>query len=119
MPQSMRKEMLLRLHDGHQGMTKCKAKARRLIFWPSLNEEIASMIKSCSACKRYAYALPSEPFLMRETPKLPWSRVGTDILEFAGKSYLVVFDAFSDYPEVEKLDDLTTTTVIEKLKASD
>lgn len=43
--------------------------------------------------------------------------MGTDIFEFAGKSYLVLFDAFSNYPEVEKLEDLAARTLIDKLKA--
>lgn len=31
-PRLMRSEMLKRINDGHQGISKCKAKARRLVF---------------------------------------------------------------------------------------
>lgn len=53
--------------------------------------------------------------MMRETPHYAWYRVGVDIFQHAGSSYLCVYDAFSNFPEVEKLNDTTSRTVIEKL----
>ena len=35
-PTSLRKEMLNRVHYGHQGITKCRAKARQSVWWPRL-----------------------------------------------------------------------------------
>lgn len=102
-PRSMRREILDRVHTRHLGLRKCKERARSLIFWPGLNSDITRLIQSCPTCKKYAYKQPQEPLLLRETPACPWYRVGADL--FAGRSYVVVFDALSNFPEVEELRD--------------
>lgn len=68
-------------------------------------------------CKRYAYNQPTEPLIIRPTPHYPWYRVGVDLFEYGGRSYLSVYDALSNFPEVEELRDTSATTVIDKLGA--
>lgn len=116
-PKSLRPEILDRIHEGHLGMNKSKAKARRLVFWPGLNVDIEKMLQRCAACRKYAYAQQSEPLVLRPAPQYAWYRVGVDIFQQGGSSYLCVFDALSNFPEVERLTDLTTISVIEKLSA--
>ena len=36
-PTSIRLEMLDRIHEGHQGVTKCRERAKRALWWPSLS----------------------------------------------------------------------------------
>lgn len=116
-PKSLRKEMLARVHEGHLGLAKCKEKARTLMFWPGMATEINEMIGRCETCKCFAYRQPSEPLMMRPTPSQPWERVGVDLCQYAGKSYLVVYDAYSNFPEVEHLLDTTASTVVSKLSS--
>lgn len=54
---------------------------------------------------------------MRETPAFPWQRVGVDLFQYGGKSYLSVYDALSNFPEVEELLDTSAEMVVSKLKA--
>ncbi|XP_040070508.1 uncharacterized protein LOC120843269 [Ixodes scapularis] len=54
-----------------------------------------------------------EPLLLRETPLQPWARIGADLCMYAGKSYLVLYDAYSNFPEVAELRDTTSKTVID------
>lgn len=54
---------------------------------------------------------------MRSVPDLPWNRIGVDLFEYAGSSYLVAYDAFSNFPEVEKLRGVTSAAVVEKLSS--
>ncbi|XP_064475467.1 uncharacterized protein LOC135389337 [Ornithodoros turicata] len=49
---------------------------------------------------------------MRQTPVQPWSRVGIYLFHYAAKTYLVVYDATSSYPEVEELHDSRARTVV-------
>lgn len=114
-PKFMRAEMLQKLHAGHLGVNK--ARARGLIFWPGMGSAIEALIRKCSTCQKYAYKQPSEPFILRPTPKEPWHRVGIDLFNFAGDMYVVVFDAHSNFPDVEKLTVTTAREVITKVSA--
>lgn len=116
-PKSMRPEILERIHEGHLGMNKCKARARRLVFWPGMSSDIEQRARTCSVCRKYAYSQPSEPLLLQPTPDRPWHRVGIDLFTFAGDHYVVVFDAHSNFPDVEKLRGTTAVEVIDKISA--
>lgn len=52
---------------------------------------------------------------MRPTPSQPWERVEVYLCQYAGKSYLVVYDAYSNFSEVELVPDTTVSTVVSKL----
>lgn len=52
-PTSMRPDMLKRIHEGHQGSTKCKARARQCLFWPGLSGQIDDMVARCSVSQTY------------------------------------------------------------------
>ena len=49
-PSSLRKEMKAKIHEGHLGIEKRKARARETMFWPGINGEIREMVQQCSAC---------------------------------------------------------------------
>lgn len=112
----MRHEILERVHAGHLGLRKCKERARSLVFWPGLNSDITELIQSCPTHKKFAYEQPQE-LLMCEMPVCPWYRVCADIFHFAGRLYVVVFDALSNFSEVEQLSDTRAKTTVEALSA--
>lgn len=116
-PRSLRTEMLSRLHEGHLGINKSLAKARLLMFWPGMTHDIKNMISRCETCKINAYAQPEESLLMREIPHSPWIRVGADLCQYGGKTYLVLYDAYSNYPEVEELQSTSAQEVIRKMSS--
>ena len=39
-PSPLRVEMLEKLHQGHQGITKCRGHARQSIWWPGLSKQL-------------------------------------------------------------------------------
>ena len=41
---SLRKEMKERIHQGHLGIEKCKARARQVMYWPNINADISDMV---------------------------------------------------------------------------
>lgn len=99
------------------GINKCKERARRLVFWPGMNTDIETFAQACSVCKTYAYKLPQEPLIMRPVPDQPWYRVGMDIFSHAGRSYLCVYDALSNFPEVQQLVDTSAKTTVDAASA--
>ena len=47
-PQSMKNDMLQKIHSSHLGIDACTRKARDLLFWPGINKDIHSFIQQCA-----------------------------------------------------------------------
>ena len=43
-PTSLRLEMLDRINEGHQGVTKCAERAKRALWWPGLSRQIEDLV---------------------------------------------------------------------------
>lgn len=117
-PASMRAEMVEAIHKPHLGMVKSKQRARDLVFWPSMNKQIEEAVSKCSVCQKYQHKPQKEPMIIHPLPSLPWEKVGTDIGELNGKSFLVIVDYYSNFIEAMPLPDTQARTVIQLLKAS-
>nr|XP_037276595.1 uncharacterized protein K02A2.6-like [Rhipicephalus microplus] len=116
-PNSLRKDTLERIHQGHMGINKCKERARRLVFWPGINADIGAFVPICAVRNKYAYTQPQEPLMMRPVLEMPWQKVGIDIFEYGGRSHFSVYDALSNFPEVEQLRDTSASSVIQATSA--
>ena len=84
---SLRQEMLMNVHETHLGMDKRKSRARSVMYWPSVCQEINDMIATCSDCAKFLKPSQREPLIPHEIPALP---VGADIFYICGKTYLVI-----------------------------
>ena len=93
-PRSMRLDVLDRIHTGHLGITKCRARARTLVWWPGLSTQIENMVANCSTCAKDRPE-PKEPLMSASFPSRPWERLATDLFELEGKVYLIVVDYYS------------------------
>ena len=114
-PASLQKETLEKIHVGHQGIQKCQLRANTAVWWPGMSKQITRLVKTCPECTKHSK--PSrEPLLSAPLPSYPWQKVGADLFYFKGKTYLVVVDYFSRYPEVLKLQDTTSKGLITALK---
>ena len=67
-PPSMRKEILTKVHAGHQGREKCKKRARQVAFWPGINMDIDNMVDSCETYQRYQHKQQKEPLMLYPVP---------------------------------------------------
>ncbi|KAJ7998092.1 hypothetical protein DPEC_G00218970 [Dallia pectoralis] len=116
-PECMRPDILQRLHQGHQGINKCLARARESVWWPGLTSAVKQMVERCVICAREAQT-PVEPLLTTELPNRPWQRVAADLFQWQNGNYLVVIDYFSRYIEVCSLPGSTSAKqTIARLKA--
>ena len=68
-PLSMRKEMKQIIHSGHQGIEKCKARAREALYWPGMSAEIADIVSACSTCQEHRNYQQCEELLNHEVPR--------------------------------------------------
>ena len=44
-PNEMREVILKRIHDGHQGLVKCRERAYQSVWWPGIAEEITRTVQ--------------------------------------------------------------------------
>ncbi|KAK9688198.1 Integrase zinc binding domain [Popillia japonica] len=65
-PQSMKKEILQKLHYSHLGINKTISKARETVFWPYMSKEIGDMIQNCITCLEYQNSQQQENLANRE-----------------------------------------------------
>ena len=113
-PRSCRKAVLKDLHEGHFGSDKMKSLARNYIWWPGIDTEISSITKSCLPCIRF-FKEPSKSIVhCWEPAKTPWSRVHIDFAQPSNSNYylLIIVDAYSKFPEVFKVNNMTAKTTI-------
>jgi transposase InsO family protein len=116
-PTSMRTAMLKLIHASHLGADRCKRRARDIIFWPGMNAQIEDFINNCSTCSTHKRNNTKEPLLPHSTPDRPWEKVGIDLCEFRGHSYLVMVDYYSNFIEADKITQTTSDQVIELCKS--
>ena len=115
-PKSMQLEVLDLLHAGHQGIEKCRLRARNCVFWNRINSDIDEMIKKCATCQHNQSSQQREPIMHMESDQ-PWKIVGTDLFHWDKKDYLLVIDYYSNFPVIRKLSTTSATSVINSLRA--
>ena len=116
-PVKMRREMLKKLHESHQGVVKSKQRARTVMYWPGINSQIEDVVSKCSICQEHRERRPSEPLMSHPIPDRPWSKVAADLFTAHGKEYLIMVDYYSKFPEIVKLCDTSANTVIKEIKS--
>lgn len=115
-PETLRRSILNKLHEGHQGIDKTKRRARQSCYWPNINHHIEQKVKNCNVCFS---ALPSKPHEPLVTPPLPtksWQKVGSDLFSTAGKNYLIITDYYSLWPEVYEMEQITSRVTINAIR---
>lgn len=115
-PEKLRKNILQDIHTGHQGIVKCRARARESVWWPGISTEVEKMVEKCPTCIKER-KVPPEPLITTETPDYPWQKVGIDLFEWKRESYLIVIDYYSRYIELVLLKKTSAAMVIDKLKS--
>ena len=69
-PHSLQNEILNRVHDGHQGIVKCRERARSSVWWLGLSSQLEAVVKNCQKCIEHTND-HAEPLLPTEFPKRP------------------------------------------------
>ena len=79
-PSAMRLEVMDKIHEGHQGISKCRARAKSAVWWPGLSREIQDMVSNCRICAKHQECKP-EPLMPTTFPERPWQVEATDLFE--------------------------------------
>ena len=70
----------------------------------------------CSIGNSYKPAQQKEPLVCQKIPTRPWQSISAVIFELNGTDYLVTFDRYSNFFELDVLVSKTSKEVIAKLK---
>ncbi|XP_037942535.1 uncharacterized protein K02A2.6-like [Teleopsis dalmanni] len=113
-PKSLHQSVLKLLHEGHWGVVKMKQLARQHCWWHQIDDDIEKLAAQCNICQ-IAGTNPNQQYHEWPKPERPWQRVHID---FAGpvfnSMWLIVVDAFSQFPFVVQL---KTTTSMDAIAA--
>ena len=86
-PSSMQKETLERIHDSHQGISRCRMRSKSSVWWPGISTAVQEMIQRCPVCVRDAEP-HHEPLMPTTLPEYPWQVLGSDLFELKGNTYI-------------------------------
>ena len=114
-PGNLRKDILNKIHEGHQGIVKCTRRARDSVWWPGINGDIRQTCENCTICVKFQ-PVRHQPLSTATLPERAWMELGTDLFEFQGKIYLLAVDYFSRWIEVYELKEMSSKSVICKMK---
>ena len=78
-PTAQRKNILNILHKPHAGIVKTRKLAQQLYYWPGMNNDIKTLVTSCSECQRLLPSLPKQPLVITEA-QYPMEQVGIDLI---------------------------------------
>ena len=115
-PESLQHETLCKVHQGHQGIQRCRLRITSSVWWPGVSKQVEEFVKRCPTCMHLSPPA-REPMIPSPLPTYPWEKVATDLFELQGKHYLLLVDYFSRYPEVIRLTSTTSASVISVMKS--
>ena len=115
-PSECRDEVLEKLHEGHFGIDRTKLRAWDSAYWPQINQDIETLVKSCEKCQEFSRRNNRDPDLPREIPLVPWSLLEMDLFTLDDQTFLLVVDVTSRFPVVKILSSETANSVINALK---
>ncbi|XP_046863366.1 uncharacterized protein LOC124457124 [Xenia sp. Carnegie-2017] len=102
-PESLRTDMLKAIHPRHFGSESCKRRAQDCLYWPKMNLEIEAEVRKCEICDAHKSHQQKESLQSHTVPHRPWSKVGADLFELNGRSYLLMVDYYSGFFEIDYL----------------
>ena len=66
------------LNQAHQGISHMKSLARCYVWWPGVDGDLESCVKTCGPCQVNQKAPPVVPLHPWSRPSKPWQRVHID-----------------------------------------
>ena len=90
-PKPLQTDILQKLHSGHQGVVKCRERAKQSDWWPRLCTQLQKVVEGCDTCAKERVN-PREPLLPTKFPDRPCEKVGADLFQWNDNQYLLVID---------------------------
>lgn len=112
----MCKDILNQLREGHQGIVKCRERARQAVWWPGLCRELEEIVQGCLECCK-SRTQRAEPLIPMALPSWPWQKVATDLFEWKSANHLLIVDYYSRWIEIAKLEGTYAQCIVTHTKS--
>lgn len=88
-PDSLQANVIQRIHPSRIGEEGCLKRVRYCVLWHGMNDHIKKYISKCDICQSVDTNQQKETLQPHEPTNRPWAKVGTNLLSFEGKDYLI------------------------------
>ena len=102
-PESQRSDVIERKHQAHQGVDKCRVRAKLCVFCPNINKDIECRVQKCEICQESQNSPARETLEPHEVPTRPWQVIGTDLFFWNGDENPLLCDYYSKFPIIRKI----------------
>ena len=75
------------------------------------------MCQNCGRCAQFGREDTKEAMKSQPVPQYPWQFVSQDLFQFESSNYLVTVDHYSDFTELDELDNTLSSTVVKQAKS--
>ena len=116
-PLAKRNFILQKAHAAHFGAESNIRLCKDTVFWPGMKSDIREVCRSCGKCAQFQVQNAKEPMKSQPVPEYPWQFVSQDLCAFESSNYLVTTDHYSDFIEVDELENTLSTTIAAKTEA--
>jgi transposase InsO family protein len=102
-PAALRSQVLRQLHASHLGKELTKQRARQIVYWPRIDNDVDNIVRNCTACQRELPSQPQETLLHRPPPSRPFEEISMDFGDYGGHKFLIAVDHCSGWQSVADL----------------
>ncbi len=115
-PSALCQNVLERLHEGHQGIVKCRRRTIQSVWWPGISKNVKELIENCRVCCQTTKNHP-EPLI--PTPMPASSPMAENRCRSHGVQESSIFSGgyYSRYIELSKLENTSSASIINHLKS--
>ena len=99
-PASMRRQVLISLHESHQGSVRTKERAWLSIYWPGIDNDIDNVVLSCKMCQGRLPSNNKEYNMSKPRPARPFQEIAMDFCSYGGQQFLIIVDCCTDWPDI-------------------
>ena len=121
-PEHSMQSVIKEIHDeGHLGATNTYDKALRTVWWPKMEEDIRTFVRTCDKCQKYRKDKKMELIGSAKIVMTPFYHIGMDVigplpLTLLGNRYIIVaVDFFSKWVEAQALPEANAQAIADFL----
>ena len=93
-PESLRKQVILLAHEGHQRTIKTKQRICTKVWRPGVDGTVERKCRTCHGFQMVSQPVPPQPVMSTQFPDAPWTDLTADLLGplLSGDNILLVVD---------------------------